>query len=162
MENVVPKTCCGLDLSWKEGNGVDYKWKAADCPSCLSKYVQNLGSGQLYMKVIGDHFFRHTGCGEAVKLKPARHLVRERTVEINYGEMVFEYIPYCPKHEPEPESDENPVFYGPLAIEDGAITLDDPSIFDEKGRKLELENRFILKNSFTELIPMEDLLDLIE
>ena len=162
-DDPLPETCCGMALSWNGGNGVDYNWKSAKCGSCLAEYVQNLGSMSMYTKTIGSSQFTHAKCGGEVKLKPVFHLIEDRTTKVNFGESIIEFVPYCPRHEKEPEDHGREVFYERIKIVDNTVTnVMDPELEDENGRMLERKDSLILKNNFTEYEDRENLLGLLQ
>jgi len=160
----LPETCCGTTISWVEGKDIDYKFKSAKCPSCLTEYVQNLGSGRLYVKAIGDKSFVHNNCGLVLKLKSVFHRIEGRD-GVNYGESIIEIAPYCPRHEHEPAVHGSPIFYGPIPTHEGALlVLAEREILNKENQKLEKKEgfNFVLKNVLTADMSFDDVEELIE
>jgi|SRR3972149_10094490 len=132
----LPETCCGVELSWKEGQRISYRFKRANCSSCSTFYEQNLGSTQLYVKKLGDDCFKHEGCGEDISSITVSHSVHMKEFGLaGTGEVLPEEFPFCPKHEERPSEYGSPVYYGPVVFRDGAIDANESqAIVDETGR----------------------------
>lgn len=134
-EDFLPETGCGLKLNWIEQRKIEYKFRKAECPSCKTRYHLNLGSMRLYLKVIGEEFFKHGACGEEISFVNVSHSVHDRRFGGGWGEVLYEDVPYCPKHEPEPNFHGKRVYYAPVSIKDGAIdAAASMAIVDENGK----------------------------
>jgi hypothetical protein len=132
----LPETCCGVELSWKEGASVSYHFKRADCKSCQTKYEQNLGSMQLYVQRLGYDAFKHEGCGATIMTTRVAHSILERVSDAGWGSCFYEEVPSCPVHEEQPSFYGEPVYYSPVvAGKDGAIdSFESSNIFTADGR----------------------------
>jgi len=111
LNDKLPESCCGEKIIYKKSKNdtVDYKADRGRCDNCHTSYELNKNTGAVYI-CKNDGQFIHMNCGEEIDCIWRTHPMWDGLFPCSGSGEVNKYpIPYCPKHEDEPDSHGLPI-----------------------------------------------------
>ena len=95
--------CCGVELEFVFGGGLEEEIHEANCIICNTVYHKKLSQEHAYKSVNED--FTCTKCGSGILIVEIAHTIHDGLFALSGpGKVKREQMPYCPKCEEKPNS----------------------------------------------------------